>query len=105
MTWSFGEGAMKAMPQSEIRQKLITLNGWALTPEGIRKSFALKDFAAAIRFVGQVADLAEEASHHPDILIQHDKVTFTLITHDARGITGKDFNLATRIEAIAPAKT
>ncbi|MBP1609150.1 MAG: pterin-4-alpha-carbinolamine dehydratase [Acidobacteria bacterium] len=93
---------MKVLSQSEIKQKLSALKGWALAPEGIQKSFKLKDFRTAITFVGQVADLAEEAFHHPDILIQYDRVTFTLTTHDAGGITQKDFSLAADIEAIAP---
>jgi 4a-hydroxytetrahydrobiopterin dehydratase len=94
---------MKVLSRSEIDQKLKGLKGWVFTSEGIRKSFMLKDFRAAIAFVGQVADLAEEAFHHPDILIQYDRVTFTLITHDAGGITEKDFSLAARIEGIVPA--
>jgi 4a-hydroxytetrahydrobiopterin dehydratase len=54
-----------------------------------------------IRLVNRVAELAEKANHHPDILINYDKVTFTLITHDAGGITQRDFDLAARIDALA----
>jgi 4a-hydroxytetrahydrobiopterin dehydratase len=55
-----------------------------------------------MNLVNRVADLAEEANHHPDILISYNQVTFTLTTHDAGGITEKDFDLAQRIETIAP---
>ena len=93
---------MGILAQEEIQRKLKALDGWVLTPQGIRKSYALADFRAALSLVNRVADLAEEANHHPDILINYDKVTFTLTTHDAGGITVKDFDLASRIEAVAP---
>jgi 4a-hydroxytetrahydrobiopterin dehydratase len=56
---------------------------------------------SVIGLVNRVAQAAEGANHHPDILIQYNKVTFTLITHDDAGITNRDFDLAARIEALA----
>jgi 4a-hydroxytetrahydrobiopterin dehydratase len=94
---------MRILSESEIRKRLSMIEGWALTKEGIHKRYVLNDFRAAMNFANRVADLAEEACHHPDICIQYEKVTFTLITHDAGGITDKDFELAARIEAIAHA--
>jgi 4a-hydroxytetrahydrobiopterin dehydratase len=47
-----------------------------------------------MRFVNQVADLAEEAAHHPDIDIRYNRVRLALVTHDAGGLTAKDFDLA-----------
>ena len=93
---------MQPLTPDQIAKRLQQLEGWSLTPEGIRKQFALGSFPSAINLVNRVADLAEQASHHPDILIRYDKVTFTLTTHDAGGVTPKDFDLAARIEAIAP---
>lgn len=90
---------MKVLSQDEIRQKLSTLHGWKLNSEGIQKRYELDSFMSAIQLVNRVAEAAEKANHHPDILITYDKVTFTLITHDAGGITQKDFDLAARIEA------
>jgi 4a-hydroxytetrahydrobiopterin dehydratase len=92
---------MKVLSQEEIRQKLGALDGWQLTSEGIRKRYELDSFMSVIRLVNRVAEAAEKANHHPDILINYDKVTFTLITHDAGGITQRDFSLAARIEALA----
>ncbi len=89
---------MKVLSQDEIRQKLGALHGWALTPEGIQKRYELDSFMSAIRLVNRVAEAAEKANHHPDILIKYDQVTFTLITHDDGGITQKDFDLAACIE-------
>ncbi len=92
---------MKVLSQDEIRQKLGALRGWKLTDGGIQKRYKLDGFMSAIALVHRVAEAAEAANHHPDILIQYDQVTFTLITHDAGGITRKDFDLAARIESLA----
>ena len=91
---------MKVLPRNEIEKKLGALPGWKLTEEGIRKNYKLDSFKSAIDLVHRVAEAAEAANHHPDILIQYDQVTFTLITHDAGGITRKDFDLAGRIELL-----
>ena len=93
---------MKVLTQEEILAQLKTLDRWAATSEGIRKCYELADFRSVMNFVNRVADLAEEANHHPDICISYNRVTFTLVTHDAGGVTEKDFNLAARIEAISP---
>jgi 4a-hydroxytetrahydrobiopterin dehydratase len=93
---------MRVLPQEEIVRKLEALSGWKLTAEGLQKQFVLKAFPDAISLVNRVAEAAESVNHHPDILIKYDRVTFTLITHDAGGITQRDFDLAARIEALAP---
>jgi 4a-hydroxytetrahydrobiopterin dehydratase len=93
---------MTTLSRDDIERKLKTLEGWTLTPEGIRKRYELGSFLSVMNLVNRVADLAEEANHHPDISISYDRVTFTLTSHDAGGITDKDFDLAGRIEAIAP---
>jgi 4a-hydroxytetrahydrobiopterin dehydratase len=85
----------------ESAQKLAALPGWQLTADGIQKRFALASFMSVIGLVNRVAEAAEAANHHPDILIKYDQVTFTLITHDAGGLTQRDFDLAARIEALA----
>ena len=96
---------MKVLSQSEIRHRLATLHGWRFTKAGLRRRYELGSFKAVIKLVNRVVRAAEQANHHPDILINYDKVAFTLITHDAGGITRKDFDLATRIEAISRLKT
>lgn len=92
---------MKVLSQDEIKQKLGALRGWEITPEGIQKRYELDSFMSVIGLVNRVAEAAEKANHHPDMLINYDKVTFTLITHDAGGITQKDFDLASRIDLLA----
>jgi 4a-hydroxytetrahydrobiopterin dehydratase len=93
---------MAILSEAEIRNRLKELSGWTVVPEGIRKTYVRRDFKDAMRLVNAVADLAEEANHHPDILIfGWNKVTFTLMTHSERGLTEKDFALAARIERAA----
>jgi 4a-hydroxytetrahydrobiopterin dehydratase len=60
----------------------------------ISRTFQFKDCPTAIKFVNVVAELAEEEWHHPDIDIRWNKVTLALTTHDAGGLTEKDFALA-----------
>lgn len=93
---------MNLLTPDEINRKLRDLYEWRLTPQGIQKRFEMESFLSVMNLVNRVADLAEEANHHPDIRINYNKVTFTLMTHDAGGITERDFDLAQRIEAIAP---
>jgi 4a-hydroxytetrahydrobiopterin dehydratase len=92
---------MKVLSHDEISERLRGLRGWEFTPEGIRKRYELDSFMSVIGLVNRVAEAAEKANHHPDMLINYDKVTFTLITHDAGGITQKDFDLASRIDLLA----
>ena len=59
-----------------------------------------KDFGDALRYVNAVGYLAEQANHHPDIAISWNKVTLTLSTHSAGGLTGNDFALAKAVNAL-----
>jgi len=93
---------MRPLSPEEIAQRLKALDGWSATPQGIQKRYEMDNLLSAMNLVNRAADLAEQAQHHPDIFISYNKVTFTLTTHDAGGISGKDFDLAARIEAIAP---
>jgi len=86
-----------------IREKLKSLGGWTLEGNEIRKQFVFESFMPAVRFVNRVAELAEAADHHPDILINYRKVTMSLSTHSAGGLTEKDFLLARKIEGTVKA--
>lgn len=89
--------AVLSLPQMKARLK--TLPGWALTDEGLRKTFSQPNFRAAVGFVNWVAELAEAADHHPDVLIhRYRRVTLTIMTHSENAVTAKDFDLAGRIE-------
>lgn len=89
---------MQKLDTPQIEERLKQIPEWSETNGAIQRTYLFKDFAGAIRFVNKVADLAEGADHHPDILIRYNKVTLTLSTHDAGGITDKDFDLATKAD-------
>ena len=74
-----------------------TVPGWENNGKEITRVYKFKDFKEAMAFVNRVADLAEAADHHPDIDIRYNKVTLTLSTHSAGGLTEKDFALARQI--------
>ncbi|MGC1341014.1 MAG: 4a-hydroxytetrahydrobiopterin dehydratase [Candidatus Binataceae bacterium] len=90
---------MAKLDAGQIKSKLEALPGWAHRQDAIAKQFEFKEFMDAIRFVEKVAKIAEAADHHPDMLINYRRVTFTCSTHDQGGITDKDFRLASNIEA------
>ena len=85
----------------EIRRSLSSLPGWSRRGEAVSKTYSFGRFADGIRFVDQVAEVADSMNHHPDIDIRYTKVTFTLSTHDAGGITQRDLDLAQKIEQAA----
>ena len=89
---------MAKLTAEVVQERLKELPGWSLKSEAIGKQYTWPSFPEAIRFVNQVADLAEQADHHPDILINYRRVTLTLSTHSEGGLTRKDFDLAERIE-------
>ena len=94
---------MTALPDAEIEQRLTEIGGWR-RGEGssIVRELKFADFAAAIAFVNAVAELAEAANHHPDILVHGwNMVRLTLSTHSEGGLTDADFELAGQIDRIA----
>lgn len=92
---------MALLSESEINDGLSGLAGWSRQDSEITKKYDFKNFVSSIGFVNKVAILAEKADHHPDMLIQYNKVTVTLSTHSEGGLTIKDFMLAGEIENAA----
>jgi len=82
----------------EIQRDLGSLQGWARKGDVLTRTYQFRNFTQSMEFVNRVAELAESANHHPDIDIRYSKVTLTLSTHDAGGITANDVNLARMID-------
>ena len=85
---------------AQIEAALPSVPDWKKTGDAITRTYQFKDFPAAIKFVNAVAELAEQAWHHPDIDIRWNKVTLTLSTHDQGGLTEKDFDLARKFDRV-----
>jgi 4a-hydroxytetrahydrobiopterin dehydratase len=91
---------MGLLSEDDISTELASLPDWTHAGDSITHVATLADFRAALLYVGAVAYLAEQANHHPDVLIQWNKVTLTLSSHSAGGLTGADFALARQIRAL-----
>lgn len=85
---------------TEIDSRLRSLDGWELERGEIVRTFSFTDFRGSLEFVNRVGELAEAAGHHPDIDIRYNKVRLALVTHDAGGLTEKDFALAAKINGL-----
>jgi 4a-hydroxytetrahydrobiopterin dehydratase len=92
---------MTVLSDAEIEQRLSGGEWHRREGEAIVREWKLADFPAAIAFVDRVAELAEAANHHPDILLHGwNKVRLTLSTHSQGGLTDADFELASQIDRL-----
>jgi 4a-hydroxytetrahydrobiopterin dehydratase len=92
---------MKKLNAVQIKSALAAVPDWKKQGATISRTFQFKDFPAAIKFVNAVAKIAEKKWHHPDIDIRWNKVTLALTTHDAGGLTEKDFALAKKFNGLS----
>jgi 4a-hydroxytetrahydrobiopterin dehydratase len=88
------------LSETEVQEKLGQISDWTLQGKEIQCVRRFKDFVEAIAFVNRLVEPAEAAGHHPDIAISYNKVTVSLTTHDAGGLTSADFELAKTISQI-----
>lgn len=93
--------AIRALGEAEIAAELKNAPLWRREGKEIVRVFQFSAFLDSIRFVNAVAEAAEKADHHPDILIQYSKVTLRLSTHDCDGLSPRDFALAKHADELA----
>jgi 4a-hydroxytetrahydrobiopterin dehydratase len=91
---------MPILTPTEVEERLSALPAWKQEKGEIIREAAFSDFVSAMDFVNAVADKAELAGHHPDIDIRYNKVRLALVSHDAGGLTPRDFDLAASLEAL-----
>ena len=89
-----------ALNESQIAERLQALPGWYFEDGWIRRVYKTDGWPTTLMLVNLIGYLAEQAYHHPDLSVSWARVTVKLSTHSAGGITGKDFELARRIEDI-----
>ena len=94
---------MSPLSDVEVTSRLGSLPSWQVEQGELVRTFSFADFRAAMGFVNQVAELAEAAGHHPDIDIRYNKVRLGLVSHDAGGLTVKDFDLAAATDKVGSA--
>jgi 4a-hydroxytetrahydrobiopterin dehydratase len=90
------------LTDTERAGALANLPEWASVgePDGIRRTFTFTDFNQAFGFMARVALLAEKADHHPEWSNVYNRVEITLTTHDAGGLSQRDADMATAIDAL-----
>lgn len=88
------------MGPSEVAIGLRRIPGWTLKDEKIYREFVFKDFSRAFSFMSRVVEVVEQMNHHPEWLNIYNRVSVYLTTHDAGGITEKDFALAEKMNFI-----
>ncbi|MGD9892862.1 MAG: 4a-hydroxytetrahydrobiopterin dehydratase [Dehalococcoidia bacterium] len=89
-----------ALTNQQIDEGIASLTGWARDGNAIRREYTFGSFREAISFIVRISFEAEQRDHHPELANVYNRVTIRLSTHDAGGITEKDFDLARAIDAI-----
>jgi 4a-hydroxytetrahydrobiopterin dehydratase len=92
---------MARLSDEEIDEQLGKVDGWRRDGDAIVKEYDRGDFAGSVDFVNAIAPSADDMNHHPDLAISWSTVTVTISTHSEGGLTGNDFELARRIDAVA----
>ena len=92
---------MQAMDDTAIAARMDEIPGWTIEDGKLTRSYTFADFVAAFGFMTSVALEAEKAGHHPEWFNVYNRVRVQMTTHDAGGITDKDFALAARMNALA----
>ena len=95
------QSSKQALSPDDIASLLRELPEWALEDGKLVRFWIFRDFVEAMKFVNRVAELAEEAGHHPDIDIRYNRVKLGLISHDAGGITPRDAAMARRLSEMS----
>ncbi len=95
---------IEPLPPGKRDQLPSSLPHWRLLPDrdAIARDFRFKDFSAAWGFMARVALLAEQHDHHPEWSNVYNRVSITLTTHDAGGLSERDIALARAIDAVLP---
>ena len=91
---------MARLSDTEIDERLGGMDGWERSGDAIVKQFDNGDFKGSVDFVNRLTPEAEDMNHHPDLEISWKTVTVTITTHSEGGLTGNDFELARRIDAL-----
>ena len=94
---------MQKLDDAAIEVGLKTLPLWKRESDTIKRKFEFDTFLNAIAFINRIAPLAESADHHPELFNVYNRVEIVLTTHDADGVTEKDFSLARQIDAVVEA--
>jgi len=91
---------MRKLSEIEINERLLELDGWTHEEDAIKREWIFKDYSEAMDFINMVAVIAENQNHHPQLFNVYNRVSLRFNTHDAKGITEKDFDIAKAIDKL-----
>jgi 4a-hydroxytetrahydrobiopterin dehydratase len=91
---------MEKLSMEQIHSKIKAVPGWQLDGEAIKREWKFRDFSEAMKFINEVAALADKYDHHPELFNVYNTVSIRYSTHDAGGLTNRDFKLADEINHI-----
>ncbi len=94
------EAGIPPLTEKQSSELLKQTPGWEIKDGHVHRQFKFKNFREAISFVNKVAEKAEEEGHHPDIIINYNKVSIELWTHKINGLSENDFIVAAKISRI-----
>jgi 4a-hydroxytetrahydrobiopterin dehydratase len=98
------ESNVSPLPDSEIKDLLKQLPGWTLHDQRgiprLTRAFSFEDFRQALDFTDALGDLADEANHHPEVLLEYGRATVTWWTHNINGLHKNDFIMAAKTDAL-----
>lgn len=89
------------LDEATIREALAALPGWSLVAGKLRRELRFRDFVEAFGFMTRAALVAEAMNHHPEWSNVYNRVVVDLVTHDAKGVTSLDLELARRMSELA----
>jgi 4a-hydroxytetrahydrobiopterin dehydratase len=92
---------MELLTDERIQRQLADLRGWTYREGKLRREFKRANFKDALGFIVRIGLAAETLNHHPEIFNVYSRVEIALETHDAGGVTEKDFVLARQIEELS----
>jgi len=93
---------MKKLSEATVKKLARSLPGWRVVGRRLRRTYRFDDYMEGVRFFNRVAKLAEKMYHHPDVAISFGRVDISITTHDAGGLTRRDFKLAGLIQRLLP---
>ncbi|WP_413164619.1 4a-hydroxytetrahydrobiopterin dehydratase [Capilliphycus salinus ALCB114379] len=90
----------EVLNETEVKKMAAEVPDWQVEGKELKQVMKFKDFVTAMAFVNKLIEPAEAAGHHPDLEISYNKVTISLTSHDAGGLTEKDFAMAKQIDGL-----
>ncbi len=95
------EAGTPPLEESKVNELLKEIPTWQIKDGHLYKKFKFKNFVEAMKFVNEVAEIAENEGHHPDFCVHYNRVEIELFTHAIKGLSENDFIVAAKIDNLS----